>query len=102
MSGPRPFDGLPAGDKLVELWLPHNESVELVELRSDAPVAPVEEARRVWLHHGSSISHGSNARTQTRIWPTVATRLGDVDLHNLGLGGSALVDPFLARVIRDS
>lgn len=96
------FDGLPAGDKLVELWLPHNESVELVELRSDAPVAPVEPSRRVWLHHGSSISHGSNASTPTQIWPALAARLGDVDLRNLGLGGSALVDPFLARVIRDS
>lgn len=96
------FDGLPAGEKLVELWLPHNESVELVELRSDAPVAPVEPSRRVWLHHGSSISHGSNASTPAQIWPAIAARLGDVDLRNLGLGGSALVDPFLARVIRDS
>ncbi|WP_419702685.1 GDSL-type esterase/lipase family protein [Promicromonospora sp. NFX87] len=96
------FDGLPAGDKLVELWLPHNESVEVVELRSDAPVAPVEPSRRVWLHHGSSISHGSNASTPTGIWPALAARLGGVDLRNLGLGGSALVDPFLARVIRDA
>jgi hypothetical protein len=96
------FDGLPAGDKLVELWLPHNESVEVVELRSDAPVAPVEPSGRVWLHHGSSISHGSNASTPTGIWPALAARLGGVDLRNLGLGGSALVDPFLARVLRDA
>jgi hypothetical protein len=96
------FDGLPAGDKLVELWLPHNESVEVVELRSDAPVAPVEPSGRVWLHHGSSISHGSNASTPTQIWPALAARLGGVQLRNLGLGGSALVDPFLARVIRDA
>lgn len=96
------FDGLPAGDKLVELWLPHNESVELVELHSDAPVAPVEPSRRIWLHHGSSISHGSNASAPTGIWPVLAALLGDVDLRNLGLGGSALVDPFLARVIRDT
>jgi hypothetical protein len=96
------FDGLPAGEKLVELWLPHNESVELVELRSDAPVAPVQPSGRVWLHHGSSISHGSNASTPTQIWPALAARLGGVELRNLGLGGSALVDPFLARVIRDA
>ncbi|MCP2263937.1 GDSL-type esterase/lipase family protein [Promicromonospora thailandica] len=95
------FTGLREGDKLVEVWLPHNESVELVELRTDAPVAPAEPAGPVWVHHGSSISHGSNATSPTRIWPAVAARLGGADLRNLGFGGSALVDPFLARTIRD-
>jgi hypothetical protein len=56
----------------------------------------------VWLHHGSSISHGSNASTPTQIWPAVAARLGDVELRNLGFGGGALVDPVVARVIRDA
>ncbi|WP_036970851.1 SGNH/GDSL hydrolase family protein [Promicromonospora kroppenstedtii] len=97
------FDSLPDGDKRVELWLPHNESVELIELRTDAPVAPVpQDDRRVWLHHGSSISHGSNASTPTQIWPAVAARLGDVSLRNLGLGGNALLDPFVARTMRDA
>ncbi|BCY11495.1 GDSL-type esterase/lipase family protein [Actinoplanes sp. L3-i22] len=97
------FPDLPAGDKVVELWLPHNESVELVELRSDEPVRPVvTTGRRLWVHHGSSISHGSNAASPGRIWPAVAARRGGVDLRNLGLGGSALVDPFTARVIRDA
>ncbi|PJJ70610.1 GDSL-like lipase/acylhydrolase family protein [Diaminobutyricimonas aerilata] len=95
------FDGLGSGEKTVELWLPHNESVELVALRSAAPVRP-RAAGRLWLHHGSSISHGSNAATPTQIWPAVASRLGGVELQNLGFGGSALVDPFTARVMRDS
>ena len=96
------FPDLPAGDKLIEIWLPHNESLELIELRTDEPIAPVEPAGPVWVHHGSSISHGSNASTPTRIWPAVAARLGGVALRNLGFGGSALVDPFVARVIRDA
>ncbi len=96
------FRGLPAGDKRVELWLPHNESVELIELRTDEPVRAVEPTRPVWVHHGSSISHGSNASTPTQIWPAVAAQLGGVELRNLGLGGSAMVDPFVARVIRDA
>ena len=58
--------------------------------------------RRVWLHHGSSISHGSNAASPTTTWPALAAAAGGVDLVNLGLGGSALVDPFTARVIRDT
>lgn len=96
------FTGLAEGEKVVELWLPHNERVELVELRTDAPATPAPADARVWLHHGSSISHGSNATTPARTWPALAARLGGVDLRNLGFGGSALVDPFMARVIRDT
>ena len=86
----------------VEIWLPHNESLDLVALRSDAPVRPDDERRPVWLHHGSSISQGSNATAPSEIWPAIAARRARVDLHNLGFGGSALVDPFLARVMRDT
>ncbi|MEX5295563.1 SGNH/GDSL hydrolase family protein [Kocuria sp. CPCC 205268] len=96
------FADLPPGPKTVELWLPHNETVELAEIRSDAPVQPVRDPRPVWVHHGSSISHGSNALHPTGTWPTVAARLADLNLLNLGFGGSALLDPFTARTIRDT
>ena len=96
------FTGLAAGEKLVEMWLPHNESCELIELRTDAAVGPAPRAGLRWLHHGSSISHGSNATTPARTWPALAARRGDVDLRNLGFGGSSFVDPFMARVIRDT
>ena len=88
--------------KLVELWLPHNEAVELVELRTDAPVEPVECDLPRWVHHGSSISHGSNAVAPTGIWPVIAAKSTGLELRNLGVAGSALVDPFMARVIRDT
>jgi hypothetical protein len=94
--------GLPEGRHRIEIWLPHNESVELVELRADAPIEPDDARRPVWVHHGSSISHGSNAVAPSEIWPAVAARHAGVELRNLGLGGSAVVDPFLARVIRDA
>ena len=96
------LDDLPAGTKRVEVWLPHNESLELVALRSTEALTPVSESKTVWLHHGSSISHGSNATAPSEIWPAVAARLGGVDLLNLGLGGSSMVDPFMARVMRDT
>lgn len=100
------FDGLDrpgAGERDLEIWLPHDEATELVALHTDAPVVPVPTAadRPVWLHHGSSISHGSNATTPTGTWPAVAARLGGVGLLNLGYGGSALLDPFTARAMRD-
>lgn len=96
-------DGLVAGVKDVELWLPQYETTELIELRTDAPVEPIPATGKpVWLHHGSSISHGSNAAKPTGIWPAVASRLGGVDLVNLGFSGNALLDPFTARAIRDA
>ena len=94
--------GLKTGTKRVEFWLPHNETVELVQLRSDAPLVPVVSSKPVWMHHGSSISHGSNATAPSEIWPAIAARQGGVDLLNLGFGGSAQVDPFMARVMRDT
>jgi lysophospholipase L1-like esterase len=97
------FTGLPDTVKDVEIWLPHNETTELVALRTDAPVEPVaDRGRKVWLHHGSSISHGSDAASPTTTWPALAAALGGVELINLGLGGSALLDPFTARTLRDA
>jgi hypothetical protein len=102
-AGTARFADLPAGDKGVEIWLPHTEITELIALRTDAPVeAAPDSGRRVWLHHGSSISHGSNAAHPTAIWPALAAAQGGVELVNLGFGGSALLDPFTARAMRDT
>ncbi|MFG2377798.1 GDSL-type esterase/lipase family protein [Streptomyces sp. NPDC048504] len=97
------FAGLPTGDKDIEIWLPHTETAELIALRTDAPVekAP-DKGRKVWLHHGSSISHGSNATRPTAIWPALAAAEGGVELVNLGFSGNALLDPFTARAMRDT
>ncbi|WP_030371710.1 GDSL-type esterase/lipase family protein [Streptomyces rimosus] len=97
------FTGLADGPKDIEIWLPHTETTELLALRTDAPVEPVpDRGRLVWLHHGSSISHGSDAASPTTTWPALAASLGGVELINLGLGGSALLDPFTARTLRDT
>lgn len=97
------FAGLSQDVKDVEIWLPHNETTELVALRSDAPIEPApDRGRKVWLHHGSSISHGSDAASPSTTWPALAASLGGVELINLGLGGSALLDPFTARALRDT
>ncbi|NLE82656.1 MAG: lipase, partial [Rhodococcus sp.] len=97
------FGDLPDRIKDVEIWLPHNEITELVELRTDAEIDPLSvEGRRVWLHHGSSISQGSDAAGPSTTWPALAASDGGVELINLGLGGSALLDPFTARALRDT
>jgi hypothetical protein len=96
------FSGLPAEGKIVELWLPHDEVTELVSLRSDAALFPVAASgKRRWVHHGSSISQGSNTTHPSGTWPAVAAMRAGLDLLNLGYGGNALLDPFVARTIRD-
>ncbi|MFD5752964.1 GDSL-type esterase/lipase family protein [Streptomyces sp. NPDC127033] len=102
-AGTLRFAGLAEGVKDIEIWLPHNETTELVALRTDAPVEPAPDwGRPVWLHHGSSISHGSDAASPTTTWPALAASLAGVELINLGLAGSALLDPFTAGALRDT
>lgn len=96
------FSDLGDEEKDVELWLPHNEAVDLISLATDAPVTPSVQRGPAWVHYGSSISQGSNAAGPTDIWPVVAARAGGLHLRNLGFGGSALLDPFVARIIRDA
>jgi hypothetical protein len=96
------FAGLGDGPKDVEIWLPHNETTELVALHTDAPVEAGPARGRVWLHHGSSISHGSNAASPSGTWPALAATAAGVDLVNLGFSGNALLDPFTARALRDT
>ncbi|MFE7273428.1 GDSL-type esterase/lipase family protein [Streptomyces sp. NPDC057623] len=97
------FAGLPAGLKTVELWLPQQTPTELVELRADGQVlAPQADGRRRWVHHGSSISHCIEADGPTGTWPVVAAALGGVEVINLSQAGNALLDPYVARTIRDT
>ncbi|NUV72081.1 lipase [Streptomyces sp. CAI-121] len=97
------FDGLPGREKDVEIWLPYTETAELIDLRTDAPVTAVAPSgRRVWLHHGSSISHGSAAASSATAWPALAATAADVELVNLSLAGNALLDLFTACALRDT
>ncbi|GAA0251913.1 SGNH/GDSL hydrolase family protein [Cryptosporangium japonicum] len=96
------FDGLPGHDKRVEIWLPHHETTELVALRANAPVTAAEHAGPRWWHHGSSISQGSNAASPSTTWVALAAAATGADVTNLGFGGSALLDPFVGRILRDS
>lgn len=95
------FTGLPARDKLVEVWLPHAEQTELVAARVQGSAEPVVDTRPLWLHHGSSLSQGSNAASPSTTWPAVAAGVAGYRVTNLGFGGGAMVDASTARVLRD-
>ncbi|MFD8694765.1 GDSL-type esterase/lipase family protein [Kitasatospora purpeofusca] len=96
------FDALPAGMKNVELWLPQQTPTELVSLRADGEVlAPLPDDRPRWVHHGSSISHCLEADGPTDTWPVVAASLGGAEVTNLSQPGNDMLDPYVARTIRD-
>jgi len=97
------FDGLAPGPKVIELWLPQASTMDLLALRVDdgATVEAAPSDRRRWVHHGSSISHCLEASSPFRTWPAVAASIGGVDLLSLGFGGECMLDPFVARTIRD-
>lgn len=95
---------LPPGQKQCQLWLPHNATVELRELRiNDGArlMPPAENTMPLWAHYGSSISHCLEAVRATETWPAVAAKAANIAVQNLAFAGQCHLDPFIARTIRD-
>lgn len=96
------FDLPGTGWRTVEIYLPYRDRVRVVAVEADGEIRRADaNGRPRWVHYGSSISHGAEAAGPTGIWPVVAARTAGVELHNLGFGGQALLDPFVARAIRE-
>lgn len=98
------FAQLPAGEKLLELWLPQNQAFRLVglELEEGATLAPRSEERsRRWVTYGSSISQCEGADSPARTWPAIVARKANLNLTCLGYAGQCHIEPMLARLIRD-
>lgn len=89
-------------ERSVEIWLPNNAAVEILDLTADAPMSaePAPAAPR-WTHYGSSISHCAEAESPLGTWPAAAARKLGLNLTSLAFGGSAHLDNFAARIIRD-
>ena len=97
------FDGLPAGEKRLELWLPQGATVSITAVAVDdgARLAAWPDERKTVLFHGSSISHCMEADGGSGTWPAVAAGLADARVINLGWAGSCLLSGLAARAIRD-
>jgi lysophospholipase L1-like esterase len=100
------FAGLPAGEKLVELWLPQFGEFRLLglEIPDGATLAERDSAaddRPRWITYGSSITQCRDAASPTQTWPAVAARALNLHLTCLGFGGQCHLDPLIARIIRD-
>ena len=98
------FEALPARNKRVEIWLPHTAWIRLraLHIARGARIGEARDARPLWAHYGSSISHGMEADGPSETWPAVAARRANLALLHLGLAGQCHVDGFVARAIRDS
>jgi len=90
-------------ERRVVLWLPQTDTVEIRDVRADAPLAPAEPLDQLrWWHHGSSISHCIEATTPRGVWPVAAADRLNLNVTNLGFAANAHLDPFTARAMRDS
>ena len=87
--------------RLVDIWLPHNCHIDIVDLTADQPLASAERTTPKWVHYGSSISHCIEATEPIGVWPVIAARELGLDLCNLGLAGSANIETFAAHAIAE-
>jgi lysophospholipase L1-like esterase len=97
------FEGLPAGEKAIELWLPQSATVAIREFSLDdgATLADLPDPRPTIVFHGSSITHAMEAEGGRGAWPAVAADLAGLRLVNLGWAGSCLLSGLAARIVRD-
>ncbi len=97
------FVDLPAGEKLLELWLPQFGEFRLRDLAIDADATLTAHAddRPRWITYGSSITQCRTASSPTRTWPALVARNLDLQLTCLGFGGQCHLDPMIATMIAD-
>ncbi len=98
------IEGLPQGDKLIELWLPEYREVRLrsFALSEGATLqAPPPDKRPRWLVYGSSYTQSRGAASPWYTWPAVAARAADLNHINLAYGGQCHLDSMVARLLRD-
>jgi hypothetical protein len=97
------INGLPTGEKLLEVWLPQHGEVRVKSLAIDdgASLSAYDDGRPKWITYGSSITHCRAAESPSTTWPAIAARTLDLNLTCLGYGGNCHLEPMMARMIRD-
>lgn len=97
------FADLPPGMKTVDLWMPHGAIVDIDSVLADDEITPpAQPMGSRWIHHGSSISHGFEAPSPTSRWPARVALSERFELTDFSFAGNAMLDPFVARMIRDA
>ncbi|NMO95758.1 GDSL family lipase [Paenibacillus lemnae] len=97
------FEGLPEGEKQLEVYLPqtHPAVVVSLQLNDHASYRPFEDTRPKWICYGSSITQCEAASSPSRTWPALAAQYGGWHHTNLGFSANCHLEPMMARMIRD-
>lgn len=97
------FADIPAGEKLLELWLPQRSDFALQQLQIDegATFSLAEDNRPKWITYGSSITHCGTAASPSFTWPGVVACGRNLNLTCLGFGGQCHLDIQIGQMMRD-
>jgi len=96
-------EGLPAGIKILEVWLTPEAPIAIRSLEVDdgATCSVVPDERPRWITYGSSLTHCVRAHSPSRTWPAIVARKRQLNLTCLGFGGNCQLDPMVGMMIRD-
>ncbi|MGW3746064.1 GDSL-type esterase/lipase family protein [Streptomyces sp. NPDC005146] len=93
---------MPGSTWILRSWLPQLADCDLSLLESDAELHTAAlPSRPRWVHYGSSISQSAEAEGPTETWPAATAKTAQLNLTGLGFAGNAMLDPFVARTIRN-
>lgn len=100
---PAPVSASASASRTIELYLDQAKPVVVtgLEVDDDAGWEPVGAARPRWMTYGSSISQCSEADSPARTWPALVAREHNLDLLCLGYAGQCMLEPMVARMMRD-
>ncbi|CAG7658750.1 SGNH/GDSL hydrolase family protein [Paenibacillus allorhizosphaerae] len=96
------FDGLGNDQKEIEVFFSQKFPVKISGLRVEAKadLSPCQFRPR-WVTYGSSITQCGAANSPAFTWPAIVARRAKLDLTCLGYGGNCMIEPMVARMIRD-
>lgn len=97
------FEGLPEGEKSVEIFLSqkHPVVVRYLELEEGATYSAGEDHRPRWICYGSSITQCEAAESPSQTWPAIVAKERGWHHTNLGYSANCHLEPMVARMIRD-
>jgi hypothetical protein len=97
------FEGLARGPNEIELFLNQKTPVVIHELwiDEDAEIQPAAAGRPKWITYGSSITQCSGSDSPSLTWPAIVARKNQLDLTCLGYSGNCMMEPMVAKMIRD-